>query len=75
VISTAVELLTLVHDQCERFSGTAGSVAPAFSSPLSVAIVGAGPAGIHAAGALAELAPGANIDMFERLPTAYGLVR
>lgn len=46
-----------------------------FSPPLRVAIVGAGPAGIHAAGALAELAPGTKIDMFERLPTPYGLVR
>nr|WP_322000257.1 FAD-dependent oxidoreductase [Rhodococcus qingshengii] len=46
-----------------------------FSPPLSVAIVGAGPAGIHAAGALAELAPGTKTDVFERLPTPYGLVR
>ncbi|AKD96346.1 pyridine nucleotide-disulfide oxidoreductase [Rhodococcus erythropolis] len=45
------------------------------SPPLRVSIVGAGPAGIHAAGALAELAPGTKIDMFERLPTPYGLVR
>ncbi|MBT2264580.1 FAD-dependent oxidoreductase [Rhodococcus erythropolis] len=46
-----------------------------FSPPLSVAIVGAGPAGIHAASALAELAPGTKTDVFERLPTPYGLVR
>ena len=46
-----------------------------FSPARSVAIVGAGPAGIHAAGALAELAPGTKTDVFERLPTPYGLVR
>ncbi|MDV6277412.1 FAD-dependent oxidoreductase [Rhodococcus erythropolis] len=46
-----------------------------FSPPRSVAIVGAGPAGIYAAGALAELAPGTKTDVFERLPTPYGLVR
>jgi len=45
------------------------------SSPLSVAIVGAGPAGIHAADFLGELAPGTLVDIFERLPTPYGLVR
>lgn len=42
---------------------------------LSVAIVGAGPAGVHAAGALSELAPGTRIDILERLPAPYGLVR
>ncbi|XGU21823.1 FAD-dependent oxidoreductase [Rhodococcus sp. 3Y1] len=30
---------------------------------------------MHAAGALAELAPGTKTDVFERLPTPYGLVR
>ncbi|WP_258955586.1 FAD-dependent oxidoreductase [Rhodococcus erythropolis] len=59
-----------------RGSAVSPPAAPRFfSPPLRVAIVGAGPAGIHAAGALAELAPGTKIDMFERLPTPYGLVR
>lgn len=40
-----------------------------------VAIIGAGPAGIYAADILNELAPGAKIDLFERLPAPYGLVR
>jgi len=43
--------------------------------PLSVAVVGAGPAGIYAAGLLTELAPGTRVDVFDRLPTPYGLVR
>ena len=44
-------------------------------SSLHVAVVGAGPAGIYAADILAELAPGTKIDLFERLPAPYGLVR
>ncbi|WP_334149492.1 FAD-dependent oxidoreductase [Microbacterium sp.] len=40
-----------------------------------VAIVGAGPAGIYAADILLGLAPTAEIDLFEKLPAPYGLVR
>jgi ferredoxin--NADP+ reductase len=40
----------------------------------TVAIVGAGPAGIHTAAALAEQAPGARIDIYEKLPDPYGLI-
>ncbi|GAA4730639.1 hypothetical protein GCM10023216_23120 [Isoptericola chiayiensis] len=43
--------------------------------PLSVAVVGAGPAGVCTAGLLVELAPGTRVDVVERLPTPYGLVR
>ncbi|MEP9353901.1 FAD-dependent oxidoreductase [Xanthobacter sp. KR7-65] len=42
---------------------------------LRVAVVGAGPAGFYTAGALAALRPDARIDLIERLPTPYGLVR
>jgi ferredoxin/flavodoxin---NADP+ reductase len=45
-------------------------------SPLRVAIVGSGPAGFYAAGALLkqkELA--VQVDMFDSLPTPWGLVR
>ena len=41
---------------------------------LRVAIVGAGPAGIYAADILSKSAD-ASIDLFERLPAPYGLVR
>ncbi len=46
------------------------------SRPLRVAIVGSGPSGFYAAEALFKQ-PGLNarVDMFERLPTPYGLVR
>jgi ferredoxin/flavodoxin---NADP+ reductase len=42
-------------------------------SPLRVAVVGSGPAGFYTAGPL--LAAGAEVDMIERLPTPWGLVR
>ncbi|HEX2114491.1 MAG TPA: FAD-dependent oxidoreductase [Alphaproteobacteria bacterium] len=43
--------------------------------PLTVAIVGAGPAGCYAAEAVARATPDARIDVIERLPVPYGLVR
>lgn len=43
--------------------------------PLRVAVVGAGPAGIHLSDILSQRAPGTQIDLFERLPVPYGLVR
>ncbi|MFZ2512309.1 MAG: FAD-dependent oxidoreductase [Gordonia sp. (in: high G+C Gram-positive bacteria)] len=41
---------------------------------LRVAVVGAGPAAFYAAGMLAQNAQ-IGVDMFDRLPTPYGLVR
>src|SRR6266513_3806682 len=43
--------------------------------PLRVAVVGSGPAGFYAAGALLDAEPGFEVDMLERLPTPWGLVR
>ena len=47
--------------------------------PIRVAIVGAGPAGIYAADALmksdAAQEPGVSIDLFERMPAPFGLIR
>ena len=45
--------------------------------PLRVAIVGAGPTGYYAADALLKNGAGvvAEVDVFDRLPTPYGLVR
>jgi len=44
--------------------------------PLSVAVVGAGPSGFYAVEALLKT-PGLNVrvDLFDRLPTPFGLVR
>ena len=46
------------------------------SNPLRVAIIGAGPAGFYTAERLfKERKLFVEIDMFDRLPTPYGLVR
>lgn len=46
------------------------------SHPLRVAIIGAGPTGFYTADALQRQAGlVAHIDLFDRLPTPYGLVR
>ncbi|MEZ0069983.1 NADPH-dependent glutamate synthase beta subunit-like oxidoreductase, partial [Streptacidiphilus sp. MAP12-20] len=46
---------------------------------LRVAVVGSGPAGIYAADALlksdAARDPGVSIDIFERMPAPFGLIR
>jgi ferredoxin--NADP+ reductase len=52
---------------------------PAHTRPLRVAIVGAGPAGIYAADALMKSdtasGRGVSIDLFERMPAPFGLIR
>src|SRR5438552_91496 len=45
------------------------------SGPLRVAVVGSGPAGFYAAGALLSADIPVEVDMIERLPTPWGLVR
>jgi ferredoxin--NADP+ reductase len=42
---------------------------------MRVAVVGSGPAGFYAAGALLAAEPPVEVDMIERLPTPWGLVR
>ncbi len=49
---------------------------PVSDSPVRVAVVGAGPAGFYAAGHLLKDSAGRiEVDMLERLPTPWGLVR
>ena len=45
------------------------------SRPLRVAIVGSGPAGFYAVEALFKSGKPVHVDLFDRLPTPYGLVR
>jgi ferredoxin/flavodoxin---NADP+ reductase len=45
------------------------------TAPLRVAVVGSGPAGFYAAGALLDAEVPIEVDMIERLPTPWGLVR
>jgi ferredoxin--NADP+ reductase len=42
---------------------------------MRVAVVGSGPAGFYSAGALLSAEPPSEVDMFDRLPTPWGLVR
>ncbi|MSO74557.1 MAG: hypothetical protein EXQ99_05330 [Alphaproteobacteria bacterium] len=42
---------------------------------LAVAIIGSGPAAFYTASALIEAAPDCSIDIIERLPTPFGLIR
>jgi ferredoxin/flavodoxin---NADP+ reductase len=44
-------------------------------SVLRVAVVGAGPSGFYAAEALLKQRPDAVVDLFDRLPAPFGLVR
>lgn len=44
-------------------------------NPLRAAIVGSGPSGFYAAEALLASQPKVLVDMFERLPSPFGLVR
>ena len=44
--------------------------------PFRVAIVGAGPSGFYAAGQLLAVdEPQFSVDLYDRLPTPYGLIR
>ena len=44
-------------------------------SPVRIAVIGAGPAGFYAAGHLLKHSAEIEVDMLERLPTPWGLVR
>lgn len=48
---------------------------PRPETPWRVAIVGSGPAGTFAAAELMARVPGVEIEMFDRLPTPWGLAR
>ncbi|MET9492589.1 FAD-dependent oxidoreductase [Nocardia sp. NPDC006630] len=47
----------------------------AVTRPLRIAIVGAGPAGIYAADALMKSDADVSIDLYERMPAPFGLIR
>jgi ferredoxin--NADP+ reductase len=45
------------------------------ANPLQVAVVGSGPSGFYAAEALLKSGRAVNVDLIERLPAPFGLVR
>ena len=48
---------------------------PQVDGPMRIAVVGAGPAGIYAADILCKSDPDLTVDIFDRMPTPYGLIR
>ncbi len=56
-------------------TATQAETAPADSRPVRVAIVGAGPAGVYVADVLMKSGTDVSIDLFERQPAPYGLIR
>jgi adrenodoxin-NADP+ reductase len=54
----------------ERLYSTADS-----SRPFRCAVIGSGPAGFYAAYRMLQKMPDARVDMYEALPSPYGLVR
>ncbi|KXT17678.1 hypothetical protein AC579_9036 [Pseudocercospora musae] len=51
------------------------STGAARERPLQLAIIGSGPAGFYSAYRLLKQLPDARVDMYEALPSPYGLVR
>ena len=43
--------------------------------PLRVAVIGSGPAGIYASDALMKSGQDVSIDLYERMPAPFGLIR
>src|SRR5438874_2308612 len=63
------------HLRRSRPRGSAPGGAGLLSHPFRVAIVGSGPSAFYAAEALFESGRDVQVDMFERLPAPFGLVR
>ncbi len=51
------------------------AVVPGEARPVRVAVVGAGPAGVYVADVLIKSGVDVSIDLFERMPAPYGLIR
>jgi ferredoxin--NADP+ reductase len=66
-----------VHDRHQAHSSpTTIQAHMSNDSPIRIAVIGSGPAGFYAAGHLLKDAAGRiEVDMLERLPTPWGLVR
>ncbi len=67
---------TTTNDVMAAAAETTKAAETAAETPIRVAVIGAGPAGFYAAGhLLAHASDRFEVDMFERLPTPWGLVR
>uniref|UniRef100_A0A2P2LFK6 NADPH:adrenodoxin oxidoreductase n=1 Tax=Rhizophora mucronata TaxID=61149 RepID=A0A2P2LFK6_RHIMU len=61
--------------QARAWLSRSGSLSTLASRPLRVCVVGSGPAGFYTAEKLLKAHEGAEVDVVDRLPTPYGLVR
>ena len=59
----------------EQSAAAAGAGPDGSGRPLRVAVVGAGPAGIYAADVLVKSGTDVSIDLYERHPAPFGLIR
>lgn len=65
--NNATSSATSLNDRLRKTDGSAGGA--------RVAVIGAGPAGLYAVESLLESESVVGVDVFDRLPTPYGLVR
>ena len=67
----------MTNDQTAAQNTAASSLPDLANSttPLRVAVVGSGPAGIYASDALMKSGRDVAIDLYERLPVPFGLIR
>ncbi|EMS57488.1 NADPH:adrenodoxin oxidoreductase, mitochondrial [Triticum urartu] len=58
-----------------RYSASATAIAGSSRDPLHVCVVGSGPAGFYTAEKMLKGHEGVQVDIIDRLPTPFGLVR
>lgn len=66
--------LLLCRKTVTRHASTT-KIGPQPPRPLHVAVIGSGPAGFYATARLLQKIHDARVDMYEQLPTPFGLVR
>ena len=79
MLSTSAGALSVCYKKHGRFvllsRGAAVAMLAKMGSPLRVAIVGSGPAGFYTARKLLMELRNVSVDMYEKLPVPFGLVR
>ena len=65
----------LASQLCRTFSSSSGAPTVGSMAPLRVAVVGSGPAGFYTAQRILKNTTDATVDVFDRLPVPFGLVR
>uniref|UniRef100_A0A0D9VES1 NADPH:adrenodoxin oxidoreductase, mitochondrial n=1 Tax=Leersia perrieri TaxID=77586 RepID=A0A0D9VES1_9ORYZ len=71
----AARRLLLLPPRLRGFSSSSAAAAASSREPLHVCVVGSGPAGFYTADKMLKGHQGAQVDIIDRLPTPFGLVR